>query len=102
MAVPEPGDEPTCPPHPDAVGRRVALGLQRELDRNGVRMGAQQVLPDGIAATVAPWAGDVDLVHVGLAHSPQVRGELLKVIRAVLEVLIYQIKQGLSAGAGCC
>ena len=82
----------------DAVGRRVALGLQRELDGNGVRMGAEQVLPDGISAAIAPWAGDVDLVHVGLADSPQVRGELLKVMRAVLEVLIYQVKQRLVGG----
>jgi hypothetical protein len=56
-------------------------------------MRAEQVFSDGIPAAVAPRAGDVDLVHVGLADSPQVRGELLKVIRAVLEVLIYQVKQ---------
>ena len=93
LAVPEPRDEPTCLPHADAVGRCIALGLQSKLDRNGVRMRAKQVLPDSISATVAPWPGDVDLVHVGLAHSPQVRGELLKVMRVVLEVLIYQVKK---------
>jgi hypothetical protein len=95
LAVPEPRDEPTCFPHTNAVGRCMALGLQGKLDRNGVRMRAEQVLPDGISATVAPWPGDVDLVHVGLAHSPQFRGELLKVMRSILEVLIHQGKQRL-------
>ena len=93
LAMPEPRDETACLPHANAVGRRVALGLQGELDGNGVRMGAEQVLSDRIPATVTPRAGDIDLVHVPLAHPPQVRGELLKVIRAVLEVLIYQVKQ---------
>jgi len=41
----------------DAVDRRVALGLQREPDGNGVRMGAEQVLPNGVPAAVAPWGG---------------------------------------------
>ncbi len=57
-----------CLSYADTVGRRVALGLQRELDGNGVRMRTEQVLPDRIPATVAPRAGDVDLVYVGLAH----------------------------------
>jgi hypothetical protein len=48
-------------------------------------MGAEQVLTNRVSAVIAPWAGDVDFVHIGLADSPQVCGELLEVIRAVLD-----------------
>jgi len=73
----------------------VALGLQCELDCDRVGVGTEQVLSDSIPSTVAPRARDVDAVDIGLAHAPQVRGELLEVIRAVAEVLINQLKQWL-------
>jgi Transposase domain (DUF772) len=77
-------------------GERAGRAGGPELHRNGVRTRAEEVLPDGISSAVAPGAGDVDLVRVGLADSPQVRGELLKVVRAVLEVLIHQVQQRVS------
>jgi hypothetical protein len=69
LAVAESRDEAACLSYADAVGRRVALGLQSELDCDRVRMETEQVLSDGISPAVAPWTGDVDLVHVGLARS---------------------------------
>jgi hypothetical protein len=80
LAVPKPRDETACLSYADTVGGCVALGFQGEVDGNGVRMGAEQVLPNGISAAIAPRAGDIDLVDVGLADSRQVGGELLKVM----------------------
>jgi hypothetical protein len=47
-AVPEPRDEPTCLPYANTIRQRIALSLQSELDRDWIRMGAKQVLADGI------------------------------------------------------
>jgi hypothetical protein len=38
-----------------------------------IRFQAEQVFPDGIAASVSPWTGDVDLLDVGLGSSARCR-----------------------------
>ena len=65
---------------PTPLRRGVTLGFQRELDRDRVGAGTEEVVPDGIPAAVAPGPGDVDPVHAGLAHAHHVRGELLEVV----------------------
>jgi hypothetical protein len=94
LAVAEPGDEPACLADANAVARCVAFGLERELHRDRVGGGAEEVVADGVASAVAPWPGDVDPVHVRAAQTHQVGGELLEIMRALLDMLVYQVQQG--------
>ena len=100
LAMPQPRDESACFPDADAVGLAVAFGFEGELDGDGIRTRTEVVIPDGVAAAVPPWARDIDPVHVRLAHAPQVRGELLEVVRPVPEVLVNQIQQRPVRGRG--
>ena len=98
LAVAQPGDEPAGFPDTYAVIGCVALGFEGELDRDRVGVGAQEVVADGITSAVAPRAGDVDPVHLGIAAAHQVGGELLEVMRPLLEVLVDQGQQRLVRG----
>lgn len=99
LAVAQPGDEPAG--LADAVVGCIAFGFQGELDRDRVGGGAQEVVADGVASAVAPRAGDVDPVHLGVAAAHQVGGELLEVMRPFLEVLVDQVEQGFVRGERC-
>ena len=81
LAVPQPGDEPAGLPDADAVTGRVALGFERELDRDRIRGGAEQVVTDRITSSVPPWPGDVDPVHVRVCSGASARRRLLEVVR---------------------
>ena len=94
LAVPEPGDQAAGPADSDAVRWFVAFGFEGELDGHGVIGRAQEVVPDGVTAAVAPGPGHVDAVHMRFGQLPQVGGELLEVIGPVGEVPVDGVQQG--------
>jgi hypothetical protein len=84
----------------DAVAGCVAFGFEGELDCDWVACGAEKVVADSVASAVAPGSGDVDLVDVWLAGSPEVGGELLEVGRPVFEVLVDLVQERLVGRGG--
>ena len=50
LAMPQPGDEAACLPDADSVTRSVAPGFERELNRDRIRPGTEQVVADSVAA----------------------------------------------------
>src|SRR4051794_31439464 len=81
LAMPEPCYQSGDLAHAHAVARLVALGLQRELHSDGVSARANEVVANGIAATISPRTREVDPVHAWLARSPQICCEVLKTVR---------------------
>jgi hypothetical protein len=93
LPVSQPRDEAAGLPDAHAVAGPVALGLERELHRYGVKAWPEEIVTHSVSPAVTPGAGDVYPVDVGLADLPQVGGELLEVARPVLEVLVDQLQQ---------
>jgi hypothetical protein len=90
LAMPQPGDEAACFPDTDSVTGGIAFGFKRKLNRDRIRPRAEQVVTDSVTAAITPGTGNVDPVHVGLTCAPEIRGEVLEVVRTVFEVRVHK------------
>jgi hypothetical protein len=95
LAMPQSGDEATSLPDTDSVSRGIALGFERELHRDRIRPRTKQVVADRVAATITPGTGHVDPVPVGLTRTPEIRREVLEVVRTIFEVRVHEFEKRL-------
>ena len=84
----------------DRVAGLVTLGFEGEVEADRVRCWPDGVLPNGVTATVAAWAGHIDVLNPWRREAEQLDGAALEIDGPVFEVLPEHLKQDNIPGYG--